>query len=127
MTVKGKIKWVNNEREYGFIDCGSGEDIFFTSSVFKNKEPCMLSEGDIIEFELATNKGKYDLQKVVIKTKNTIVKIVKSDIFKAIITAIITAMINKQLENNNQSNININIDFENCDIKIVERESNSAK
>ena len=63
----------------------------------------------------------------VIKTKNTIVKIVKSDIFKAIITAIITAMINKQLENNNQSNININIDFENCDIKIVERESNSAK
>lgn len=124
MTVKGKIKWVNNEREYGFIDCGSGEDIFFVSSVFKNKEPCMLLEGDIIEFELATNKGKYDLQKVVIKTKNTIVKI---DIFKAIITAIITAMINKQLENNNQNNININIDFENCDIKIVERESNSAK
>ena len=102
MTVKGKIKWVNNERGYGFIDCGSGEDIFFASSVFKNKESCMLSEGDIIEFELATNKGKYDLQKVVIKTKNTIVKIVKSDIFKAIITAIITAMINKQLENNNQ-------------------------
>ena len=42
MTVKGKIKWVNNERGYGFIDCGSGEDIFFASSVFKNKEPLAL-------------------------------------------------------------------------------------
>ena len=55
---RGKIKWFNNEKGYGFIDGNNGEDIFVHYSAIKQDGYKSLSEGQIVEYELLeTEKG----------------------------------------------------------------------
>ena len=56
--VKGKVKWFNNEKGYGFIESGNLADIFVHYSVIKKDGYKTLSEGDIVNFRLIeTPKG----------------------------------------------------------------------
>ena len=58
---KGKVKWFNNEKGYGFIEYDEllDEDIFVHYSAIDCEGYKTLKEGDIVEFTLInTAKGK---------------------------------------------------------------------
>lgn len=60
-TRKGRVKWFNNEKGYGFIEIGAGvgEDVFVHYSAIEQEGYKSLKEGDVVEFTLIdTSKGK---------------------------------------------------------------------
>ena len=60
-TRKGRVKWFNNEKGYGFIEIGAGvgEDVFVHYSAIEQAGYKSLKEGDVVEFTLIdTSKGK---------------------------------------------------------------------
>ena len=61
MTRRGRVKWFNNEKGYGFIEIGTGslEDVFVHYSAIEQDGYKSLKEGDIVDFTLIeTSKGK---------------------------------------------------------------------
>ena len=57
--MRGKVKWFNNQKGYGFItrDDGSG-DVFVHYSAVKGDGFKSLGEGDSVEFEVVdSDKG----------------------------------------------------------------------
>lgn len=61
---KGRVKWFNNEKGYGFIEFGDllNEDVFVHYSAINCEGYKTLKEGDIVEFTLInTIKGKQAL------------------------------------------------------------------
>ena len=70
--MKGKVKWFNNEKGYGFIEYTEDEDIFVHYSAIKQDGYKTLEEGQIVEFKLLeTNKGLQALDVVVTKELTT--------------------------------------------------------
>ncbi len=58
ISVRGKVKWFNNEKGYGFIEYNDLEDIFVHYSAIKKDGYKTLKEGDIVDFKLIeTGKG----------------------------------------------------------------------
>ena len=56
--MRGKVKWFNNEKGYGFIEYREGEDIFVHYSSILSEGYKTLVEGQYVEFELVrTDKG----------------------------------------------------------------------
>ncbi len=56
--MRGKVKWFNNEKGYGFIECNDLEDIFVHYSAIFKEGYKTLKEGDIVDFKLIeTSKG----------------------------------------------------------------------
>ena len=56
--IRGKVKWFNNEKGYGFIEYNDLEDIFVHYSAIKKDGYKTLKEGDVVEFKLIeTGKG----------------------------------------------------------------------
>ncbi len=56
--MRGKVKWFNNEKGYGFIEYNDLEDIFVHYSAIKKDGYKTLKEGDIVYFKLIeTGKG----------------------------------------------------------------------
>lgn len=56
--MTGKVKWFNNEKGYGFIECEDLEDIFVHYSAILKEGYKTLNEGDIVNFKLVeTIKG----------------------------------------------------------------------
>ncbi len=56
--LKGKVKWFNNTKGYGFIQYGDLEDIFVHYSAIHMDGYKTLKEGNIVEFKLIeTEKG----------------------------------------------------------------------
>lgn len=57
-SVRGTVKWFNNEKGYGFIECEDLEDIFVHYSSILKDGYKTLNEGDIVDFKLIeTAKG----------------------------------------------------------------------
>lgn len=54
---KGKVKWFNNSKGYGFIERESGDDIFVHYSAIKAEGYRSLKEGQPVEFSV-TNGAK---------------------------------------------------------------------
>lgn len=55
---KGKVKWFNNTKGYGFIERASGDDIFIHYSAIKVEGYKTLKEGQEVEFSVLNgNKG----------------------------------------------------------------------
>lgn len=53
-----KVKWFNNEKGYGFIENGDGEDVFVHYTAIKVNGYKTLTEGQLVEFDLIeTDKG----------------------------------------------------------------------
>lgn len=50
--MKGKVKWFNSEKGYGFIEREGGEDIFVHFSAIKMDGYKALEEGQMVEFEI---------------------------------------------------------------------------
>lgn len=56
--MRGKVKWFNAEKGYGFIDHTEGHDIFVHYSAIQINGFKTLEEGQSVEFELLeTDKG----------------------------------------------------------------------
>ena len=70
--MKGKVKWFNNEKGYGFIEYTDKEDIFVHYSAIRQDGYKSLEEGQIVEFKLLeTEKGLQALDVVVAKEFTT--------------------------------------------------------
>ena len=52
MAVKGKVKWFNEKKGYGFIEREDGWDVFVHFSAIKGDGFKTLSEGQTVEFEI---------------------------------------------------------------------------
>ena len=66
--VRGRVKWFNNEKGYGFIEYTKDEDIFVHYSAIVQEGYKTLSEGQIVEFNLIeTGKGYQALNVEVVK------------------------------------------------------------
>jgi len=50
--AKGKVKWFNNAKGYGFIALDSGEDVFVHHSEIKSEGYRSLEEGQEVECEV---------------------------------------------------------------------------
>lgn len=70
--MRGKVKWFNNEKGFGFIEYKEGSDIFVHYSAILTEGFKTLVEGQYVEFDLVeTDKG---LQaKNVIETRASLV------------------------------------------------------
>ena len=56
---KGKVKWFNKTKGYGFIEPEEGDkDVFVHISAVKNSGMEDLEEGQDLEFEIVENNGK---------------------------------------------------------------------
>ena len=53
---RGKVKWFNSSKGFGFITRESGEDIFVHYSGIKGDGFRTLQEGDDVEFEIETTQ-----------------------------------------------------------------------
>ncbi|MCE2398729.1 MAG: cold shock domain-containing protein [Gemmatimonadetes bacterium] len=55
---KGKVRWFNDAKGYGFISQSSGEDVFVHHSEIQSDGFRTLAEGEEVEFELReTERG----------------------------------------------------------------------
>ena len=52
------VKWFNATKGYGFIQPQGGKDVFVHISAVERAGLSSLNEGQAIEFELASNRGK---------------------------------------------------------------------
>jgi CspA family cold shock protein len=52
--ARGKIKWFNDAKGYGFIEQESGEDVFVHFSAIQMDGFKTLAEGQVVEFEIQT-------------------------------------------------------------------------
>ena len=50
--VKGKVKWFNNQKGYGFITTESGKDVFLHYSAIQGDGFKSIEEGQEVEFEI---------------------------------------------------------------------------
>ncbi|MFQ5905682.1 MAG: cold-shock protein [bacterium] len=57
--TQGRVKWFNDQKGFGFIECEGGEDVFVHHSAIQGEGFRSLAEGDKVEFEIVDGpKGK---------------------------------------------------------------------
>ena len=59
-TLKGKVKWFNGKKGYGFIertDTSGEKDVFCHASAVRDAGLRFLNEGDELEFEIQDEPG----------------------------------------------------------------------
>ena len=50
--ARGKVKWFNNSKGYGFIGQDDGPDVFVHFSAIRTEGYKSLQEGDAVEFDV---------------------------------------------------------------------------
>jgi CspA family cold shock protein len=57
--ARGTVKWFNGQKGYGFIQPEDGSrDVFIHISAIERASLSGLNEGQVVEYELVTNRGK---------------------------------------------------------------------
>lgn len=62
---KGKVKWFNEAKGFGFIEREGGPDLFLHHTAIKQQAVKSLSEGDQVEFDVETSEKGPVAQNVV--------------------------------------------------------------
>ena len=62
--VKGKVKWFNSKKGYGFILADSGQDVFVHFSEIQGDGYRSLDEGQEVEFEIENDQRGLKAKKV---------------------------------------------------------------
>jgi len=65
VKVKGKVKWFNASKGYGFIQRPGGGDVFVHHSAIQGEGFKTLEEGQEVEFEITTGPKGDSAQNVV--------------------------------------------------------------
>ena len=55
---KGKVKWFNEAKGYGFIQQSDGDDVFVHFSHIVGSGYRTLTEGELVEFEVSDSEGR---------------------------------------------------------------------
>ncbi len=63
--AKGRVKWFNDHKGYGFIEHETGEDVFVHFSVIEMDGYKTLQEGAEVEFECISGEKGLQATKVV--------------------------------------------------------------
>ncbi len=63
--MKGKVKWFNNAKGYGFIGREDGPDVFVHYSAIQSDGYKSLQEGDDVQFEIVQGDKGPQADKVV--------------------------------------------------------------
>jgi len=50
--MQGRVKWFNQEKGYGFIECDEGGDVFVHYSAIQEEGFKTLAEGQRVEFDI---------------------------------------------------------------------------
>jgi CspA family cold shock protein len=68
IMARGKVKWFNAKKGYGFISTNEGKDVFVHYNEIQSEGFKTLEEGDDVEFEVNTGpKGDHATNVVVVK------------------------------------------------------------
>ena len=62
---KGRVKWFNDKKGYGFIEQENGEDVFVNFSAIQGDGFKTLGEGQEVEFEVSDGPKGVHAQNVV--------------------------------------------------------------
>ena len=49
---QGTVKWFDNEKGYGFIECENGDDVFVHFTGIQEEGFRSLEEGQVVEFDI---------------------------------------------------------------------------
>jgi len=64
----GTVKWFNAQKGYGFIQPqGGGKDVFVHISAVERAGLSNLNEGQLVEYEEVSNKGKTSAENLKVK------------------------------------------------------------
>lgn len=63
--MQGRVKWFNQEKGYGFIECDGGGDVFVHYSAIQEEGFKTLTEGQRVEFEIVQGARGPQASKVV--------------------------------------------------------------
>jgi CspA family cold shock protein len=64
-VARGAVKWFNPTKGYGFVQPdGGGKDVFVHISAVERAGLSSLNEGQKIEFEVVSNRGKESAENI---------------------------------------------------------------
>ena len=69
-VATGTVKWFNPTKGYGFIQPsggGGGKDVFVHISAVERAGLSTLNEGQVVDYELVTNRGKTSAENLKVK------------------------------------------------------------
>jgi CspA family cold shock protein len=64
IALKGKVKWFNESKGFGFIEQDNGKDVFVHYSAIEGAGFRTLAEGDEVEFEVVESPKGLQASKV---------------------------------------------------------------
>ena len=67
--MRGTVKWFNSQKGYGFIaPQAGGKDVFVHISAVEKAGLSGLNDGQVVEFEEVTDKGKTSAQNLKVQS-----------------------------------------------------------